>query len=150
MSAEIAAAATAASSIIGFKGFKRAAKAAEQVGEYNAQLAENEREILRRAKVHTEKSLRSNSDRLIGSQRVATAASGIQMQGSPAQAVADAYFNTELDALRIQYAADIEDSRKIAEAALARTTARSRSAALELQAVESLLAGGSRSAELLS
>ena len=150
MSVQIAAAATAASSIIGCKGFKRAAKAAEQVGEYNAQLAENEREILRRAKLDTEKSLRSNSDRLIGSQRVATAASGIQMQGSPAQAVADAYFNTELDALRIQYAADIEDSRKIAEAALARTTARSRSAALELQAVESLLAGGSRSAELLS
>ena len=150
MSAEIAAAAAAASAVMGFKGNMDAAKAARQVGEYNAQVAENERVVLARAKRDEEASLRGNSERLIATQRVGTAASGIQMSGSPMQAVADAYFNTEMDAMRIQYAAQIEDIQKINQAAMARATGRARSTALQTQAVQSLLAGGSRSAELLS
>lgn len=150
MAVQIAAAAAAASAVMGFKGNMAAAKAARQVGEYNAQVAENERVVLARAKRDEESSLRGNSERLIATQRVTTAASGIQMSGSPMQAVADAYFNTEMDAMRIQYAAQIEDIQKINEAAMARVTGRARSTALQTQAVQSLLAGGSRSAELLS
>jgi hypothetical protein len=150
MSVQIAAAAATASAVMGFKGNMAAAKAARQVGEYNAQVAENERVVLARAKRDEEASLRGNSERLIATQRVATAASGIQMSGSPMQAVADAYFNTEMDAMRIQYASQIEDIQKINEAAMARVTGRARSTALQTQAVQSLLAGGSRSAELLS
>ena len=150
MGAEIAAAAAAASAVMGFKGNMAAAKSARQVADYNAKVAENERVILARSKRDQEASLRRNSERLIATQRVTTAASGIQMSGSPMQAVADAYFNTEMDAMRIQYAAQVEDIAKVTEAAMARATGRARSTALQTQAVQSLLSGGSRSAELLS
>lgn len=150
MGAEIAAAAAAASAVMGFKGNMAAAKSARQVADYNAKVAENERVILARSKRDQEASLRRNSERLIATQRVTTAASGIQMSGSPMQAVADAYFNTEMDAMRIQYAAQVEDIAKVTEAAMARAAGRARSSALQTQAVQSLLSGGSRSAELLS
>ena len=150
MAVQIAAAAAAASAVMGFKGNMAAAKSARQVADYNAKVAENERVILARSKRDQEASLRRNSERLIATQRVTTAASGIQMSGSPMQAVADAYFNTEMDAMRIQYAAQVEDIAKVTEAAMARATGRARSTALQTQAVQSLLSGGSRSAELLS
>ena len=97
----IAAGASAASGFLGFKGNQAAAKAARQTAEYNAKVAENEAILLQRAKVDEEKNLREASRRLVSAQRVATAASGIQMSGSPLQALADTYFNTEMDALRI-------------------------------------------------
>ena len=50
----IAAVATTASTIIGFKGNQASAKAARQTAEYNAQLAENEAVVLQRAKIDQE------------------------------------------------------------------------------------------------
>ena len=93
--------------VLGYKGNQAAAKAARQTAEFNAQVAENEAIILQRRKVDEEANMRKQSDRLIATQRVATAASGVQMSGSALNALADSYFNTEMDALRIQYAADI-------------------------------------------
>lgn len=147
---EVAAGLSAASGVAGYKGNQAAAKAAQQTAEYNAKVAENEAIILRRAKVDEEANLRQNSERLVATQRVATAASGITMSGSPMQAIADAYFNTELDALRIQYAGDIEATAKAAEAGLARAEGRARSSALKTQSYQSLLQGGSQAAQLLA
>jgi hypothetical protein len=65
------------------------------------------------------------------------------------QALADAYFNTELDALRIQYAGEVEEVGKISEAAMSRATGRARSKALQTQAYQSLLTGGEKAATLL-
>jgi hypothetical protein len=135
---------------MGFKGNREAARQARLVADYNAQVAENERVVLARSKRDEESSLRKNSERLIGTQRVMTAAAGVQVSGSPMQAIADAYFNTEMDAMRIQYAASVEDVAKASEAALARASGRARSTALQTQAVQSLLTSGSRTAELLS
>ncbi len=74
---DIATAAVVGSSVLGFKGNMQAARAARQVGEYNAKLAENERILLRQRKAAQESNLRRNSDRLIASQSLATAASGL-------------------------------------------------------------------------
>lgn len=147
---EVAAGLSAASGVAGYKGNQAAAKAAQQTAEYNAKVAENEAIILRRAKVDDEANLREQSKRLVGQQRVATAASGIQMSGSPMQAIADAYFSTELDALRIQYAGDIEATAKAAEAGLARAEGRARAAGYRTQSYQSLLQGGSQAAQLLA
>ena len=81
---------------------------------------------------------------------VATAASGIQMTGSPLDAIADTFFNTELDALNIRFARDIDELNKTSEAALARASASARSSAFKTQAYSTLLSGGSRSAQLLA
>ena len=123
----IAAVAAGASGFIGYKGNMASAKAARQVGEYNAKVAEAEAVLLQRKKTQEEASLRKQSDRLISVQRVATAKSGIQMSGSPLQALADAYFNTELDAISIQQASKIEQFAKTAEAGLARAEGNARS-----------------------
>ena len=140
----IAAAAVGASGFLGFKGNMAAARAARQTAEYNAQVEENEAILLQRAKIDEENNLRKQSERLVGTQRVATATSGVTMSGSPMLALADAYFNTEKDALRIQYASDIEQTRQIAAATLLRTEGAARSRELKTKAYQSLLESGSR------
>lgn len=135
--------------IVGYKQQQAAAKQAKIIGEYNAKVAENEAVILRRQKVDEEASLRQNSERLVSTQRVATAASGITMSGSPMQAMADAYFNTEMDALRIQYAGDIAEAAKISEANLARAGGQARATAYKMQSYQTLLEGAQKTASSL-
>jgi len=147
---ELAAAAALGGGVMGYKGNQAAAKAAKQTAEFNAQVAENEAILLQRKKVAEEASMRQSAERTIASQRVTTAASGIQMSGSALQALADSYFATEMDALNIQYAADIEQTAKVSEAALARAEGRARSSALRTQSYQSLLQGGSQAAQLMA
>lgn len=146
----IAAGASAVSGMMGFKGNMASARAARQTAEYNAVLAENERQLLLQRKTAQEAAVRRNSERLMGTQRVATAASGVQMTGSPLDALADTFFNTEMDALGIRFAADVESANKTAEAALARAGGSARAAAYQTQAYSTLLSSGSRSAQLLA
>ena len=145
----IAAAATTASWFLGFKGNMAAAKAARQTAEYNAQVQENEAILLQRAKIAEENQLRKQAARLEGTQRVATAKSGITMSGSPMQALADTYFNTEFDALKIQYASSIEQTQKVSAATLLRAEGAARSSALKTRAYQSLLESGSKAATLV-
>jgi len=134
---------------LGYKGNQAAAKAAQQTAEFNAQVAENEAIVLQRRKIDEEARMRKTSDRTIATQRVATAASGIEMSGSALQAMADSYFNTEMDALNIQYAADIEQTAKASEAALSRAEGRARSSALKIASYQSLLEGGAKAASFM-
>ena len=146
----VAAGASAISGMMGYKGNMASAKAARQVGEYNAILAEQERDLLVRQKTQQESNMRKQSNKLAGAQRVATSASSVQMAGSPLDALADTFFNTELDALNIRFARDIDELNKTSEAALARASASARSSAYQTQAYSTLLSGGSRSAQLLA
>jgi len=146
----LAAAAVGASGFLGFKGNMAAAKAARQTAEYNARVQENEAILLQRAKIAEENQLRKQADRLEGTQRVATAKSGITMSGSPMQALADTYFNTEFDALKIQYASSIEQTQKVSAATLLRAEGAARSSALKTRAYQSLLESGSKAATLMS
>ena len=83
---------SAIGTVASFAGQRQAARATQQVAEYNAQVAANEAVLLQRAKTAQEANLRQRAERLRATQRVATAASGIQMSGSPLQAMADTYF----------------------------------------------------------
>ena len=136
--------------LLSFKGNQAAAKQAEAVGEFNAKLAENEAIILRRAKVREESNLRKASERTIATQRVATAASGIEMSGSALEALADSYFNTEMDALDIRYAADIEEASKKSQAALSRAEGRAKKQAYQLASYQSLLEAGEKAYNVMS
>ena len=146
MSEAVGQAASALGSVFSFKGNMNAARNAKAVGDYNARVAENEAVLLRRAKVEQEANLRQSAERVVSAQRVATAKSGIQMSGSPFLALADTYFGTEMDALRIQYAGDIEEAGKISEAAMARATGRARRDALKTKAYVTLLEAGVKAA----
>jgi len=127
------------SGVMGFKGNRAAAKAAEQAAEYNAQIEENEAVLLARARRDQEQNVRADARRLIGAQRAATAKSGVQMSGSPLQALADTYFNVERDAQRIQYAASVDAANQEAAAAMARANGAASSAAYKTAALQSLL-----------
>lgn len=133
---------------LGFKGNQAAAKQARATAEFNAQVAENEAIVLARQKVDQEANMRQSSERLIATANVATAASGVQMSGNALQAAADSYFNTEMDALKIQYAGDIEQAAKASEAALTRATGRAKSSAYKMASYQSLLAGGTQAAQM--
>jgi len=133
---------------LGYKGNQAAAKQARATAEFNARVAENEAIILRRRKIDEEKNMRSQSARLIATAQVQTAKSGIQMSGSALQAMRDSYFNTEMDALKIQYAGDIEETAKASEAALARATGAAKASAYKLASYQSLLAGGTQAATI--
>lgn len=145
----MAAVGSAVGGAMGFKGNMAAAKTARKTAEYNAKIAENEAVLLQRAKVREEAIMRANSERLVATQTVATAKSGIQLSGNPLQAMADAYFNTEKDALNIRYASEIEQVAKASEAGLARAEGAARSQALKIQAYGSLLDGGQKAATLM-
>ena len=144
MSDVILGAAAGVSGLLGYKGNMASAKAARQVGEYNAVVAENEKVLLQRATRQKEANLRKSAERLQGTQRVATAKSGIQMSGSALEALRDTFFNTELDAIGIRYAGSIEEAAKINEAAMARATASAQSAQFKTAAYKSLLESGEK------
>ena len=91
--------------------------------------------------------MRQASERLTGTQTVVTAASGIQMSGSPLEAMKDTYLNTEIDAQRIQYAGSIEEANSLTNAAIARVGGKARAAGLRLSAISSLIGGGSAMAQ---
>ena len=146
----VAAAATADSGFLQFKGAKAQAKAIKQTADYNAQVEENNAVLLQRARIEQENNLRKNAARLEGTQRVATATSGITMSGSPLEALADTYFATEYDSLKIQYASDIEQTRAISTANLIRAEGRANKSAANTRAYANLLKAGSDTATLLS
>tara|TARA_R110000803_G_scaffold57475_3_gene115409 strand:- start:783 stop:1241 length:459 start_codon:yes stop_codon:yes gene_type:complete len=146
----IAAGASAVSGMMGYKGNMASAKSMRQTAEFNAGLAENESVLLARAKRDEEVSLRRQSNRLVGTQRLMTAASGVQISGSPLQALFDTYASTEMDAAMIQYASNQEQVQKQSEAALMRAEGGARSASAKYQAYTSLLSGGSKAATLMS
>ena len=146
----IAAGASVVGGMMGYKGNMAAAKNAQAVADYNAKVAENEAVLLARAKRDQEESLRKQSDRLEGTQRVMVASSGVQTTGSPLQTLADTYFSTEEDAAMIQYASSIEQVQKASEATLTRTEGRARASALKYAAYGSLLTGAEGAAKAQS
>ena len=144
-----AAGGAALSVLMGYKGSRAAAKADAAVTDYQNQVTENELVLVQRQKAEQEVNLRTESKRLVGQQRVATAASGVQMSGSPLQALADTHFNTEMGAIKIQYAGDIAETKAEADMALNSIESRSRQTAFKMQGYQSLLSGGTRAATLL-
>lgn len=134
--------------LLGFKGNQAAAKQAKATAEYNAKVAENEAILLQRRKTTEEANMRKASERVVATQRVTTAASGVELAGSTLDAIADSFFNTEMDALNIQYAADVEQAAKASEAALTRATGRAKASAYKLASYQSLLAGGTQAATI--
>jgi hypothetical protein len=139
---------SAIGTVVGFAGQQKAARAAEEAAEYNARIAAEEAVLLQRAKTAQEANLRERAKRLASTQRVATAASGIEMSGSPLQAMADTYFSLEKDVAMLQYASTIEQTAKQAEIDLTRLQGRAGASAQRINAYSSLLGGAVSTYEL--
>lgn len=140
----IAAGASVFSGIMGFKGNRAAAQKADQVSEYNAQVEANNLVLLQRARRDSELQIREQGRRLVGAQRVAVGASGIQETGSTLQSYADAYFGIERDATRINYASSVDEVRSIATQRSIILEGEARARSYETAAVGSLLGGATQ------
>ena len=144
-----AAGASALGGVMSFKGNQAQAKQVQAIAEYNAKVAENEKIVLAEVKADEEASLRKQSERLVGTQRVMTAASGVQMTGSPMTIAADTFFATQMDALNIQQASSREQAMKTQEAAMTRLEGRAKASGLKYQSYASLINSGSKAATLM-
>ena len=80
---------------------------------------------------------------------VMTAASGVQMTGSPMTIAADTFFATQMDALNIQQASSREQAMKTDEAAMTRLEGRAKASGLKYQSYASLINSGSKAATLM-
>lgn len=137
------------SGLMEFKGRQAEAKQVQKIAEYNAQVAEQEKKVLAEVKRDQEASLRGQSARLVSTQRVMTAASGVQMKGSPMDVVANTYFATEMDALTIQQASSREQAMKTQEAAMTRLEGRAKASGLKYQSYASLIQNAEKAATLM-
>lgn len=146
----IAAGASAIGGFMGYKGNMAAARNAQAVGEYNAKIAENEKVLVSRRTREQERQLRVNSERIAATQRVMAAKSGVQMTGSPMDALFDTLVNTEFDGAKIRYAGSVDEANKEAEAGLRRLEANAQAAAFRTQAMGSFVGGVAKSATLLT
>ena len=125
----------------GFKGARAAAKAQRQIDNYNIEVVKNEQILNERARRDQESNLRNQANRLVSSQIAATAASGIQLSGSPLRAMADTYYSLEKDVARVQYASEIEQTQTKAQIELIGMEGRARRSASNYQSYASLLGG---------
>ncbi len=145
----MAAVGTAVGGTMSFKGKQAEAKQIQAIAERNAQAAEEEKKVLAEVKADQEVSLRKQSERLVGTQRVMTAASGVQMTGSPMTIAADTFFATQLDALNIQQASSREQAMKTDEAAMTRLEGRAKASGAKYQSYASLINSGTKAATLM-
>ena len=149
MADPLTAGATMLGGVMSFKGQQAQAKQVQQIAEYNAQVAEQEKVALAEVKAKEEVRLRAGLERLVGTQRLATAASGVQMTGTPLQALFDTYQAGELDALNIQQASSREQAAKTQEAAMTRLGGKAKASGLKYQSYASLINSGSKAATLM-
>ena len=132
-----------------FKGKQAEAKQVQKIAEYNAQVAEQEKVVLAEIKRDEEASLRKQSERLVSTQRVMTAGSGVQMTGSPMNIAAETFFATQMDALNIQQASNREQAMKTQEAAMTRLEGRAKASGLKYQSYASLIQNAEKAATLM-
>lgn len=145
---EVMAAAAVASAVVGTYSAIQQGNAAADAAEYNAKVAENAGIAARQQADYEEKQARQKRDRLLSAQRVATAASGLDLEGSPLALMEDTAVEAELDALNIRRAGSVDEARARSQAAADRMEGRARQQAGYLNAGASLLNGVSKVAGL--
>jgi len=129
----------------------KAGNAAKNIGEMNAQLAEQQsRDAIMRGK-EEEQGFRMGVKTLIGSQRAGFAGQGVDVnQGSALDVQADAAFLGELDALRIRTNAQREAHGYQAEAEIMRKQGSAAQTASRWQAGATALGGAAQAGSVLS
>ena len=108
--------------------------------EYNAKVVENEKILLARNAKKEEKRLRQGSEKLVSSQRVAAAKSGVVTgTGSNLLVLRDAYMGTEMDMIELRFASDTQQLNKAAQAAMIRLGGKAKKSAANYQSYATLL-----------
>lgn len=141
LAASLAAVAAAGVSAV---GAIQSGEAQKKAGAYNAQVAENNAAQAQQAAAFNEAQQRTRSARVLGAERAAQGASGVTVEGSPLEVLAQTAQESELDALSIRYGGDVAAARARSEATLARFQGGQAVTSSYFSAGASLLGGASK------
>lgn len=134
-----AVAGTATSGVMGFKANRAMSKAALQKAEYDQEVLKQQAILDRRKLRDDHIKFRTQADQLKSAQVVATAASGVQMTGSPAQVAADTYFQLAKDEAMLLYSGDVAETQLQSRLAMSDYEGKVRKGAANYQAMTTLL-----------
>lgn len=109
---------TAVSGIVDAGSSVYAGNAAGAAADYNAQMARNNAQEARNQAAEEERRSRVQSRQVIGSQRAAAGASGVQLEGSALDSIEESAANGELDALTIRHGGQAKAANYESEAQL--------------------------------
>lgn len=133
-----------ASDLVSAFGQFESGQASEQAYEFNAKIAEQNAAQTRLASAQEERMSRIQARKEIGSMRAAYGASGVTMEGSPMEVLAESVAMAELDALNIRHAGEMRARGYQMEAASSRFSGASARTAARIGAVSSLMKGAEK------
>ena len=135
--------ATGASALVGAGSAIMQGEAAEDAAEYNAAVAENDARAAAEQSQYEAARIRDRNRRILASQRVGQAKSGLSLTGSFQDLQMDSAIQGEMDALAAIYTGQIAAGSAQARAQLSRLEGRSAKRAGYLGAGGSILTGAS-------
>lgn len=132
---------------VGAYGSIQAGRQAEAVGEYNAKVAENNATAARQAAGYEAGLIRERTRRVVGAQRAAGAASGLDISsGTPVAVLGDTAEQGEMDVLARLYSGEAAATASVNDAAVQRAQGRAQRQAGFINAGTNLLSGFGRMA----
>lgn len=114
-------------------------EATARAAEYNAQIERLNATIARQNAAEAERRFRRMSKKRMGSMRAARGASGLALDGSALDAMADSAMQEELDALTVRYQGEMQARTHEANARMAEMEAKSARASGAFNAIASLV-----------
>ncbi len=132
------------SAAVGALGAIQEARASSAASEFNAKIADNNAIVSEQNAAAEEKRQRRMAGRQAANSRVAIAASGVRLEGSPLDVLEDQALEAELDALNLRYGGQLQASNYRSQAQLERSAARSARTQGFLSAGTSLLDGAGK------
>lgn len=121
----------------------------QKMEEYNMRVSENNAKAATDQAAYEAERTREKGLRILGSQRAAYGAMGIDLTGSAADVGLDSSISNELDALAMEYQGKIGSGRYQAQAGLQAAGARNAAAGGRMAAVGTVLTGASRGVSLM-
>lgn len=126
------------------------AKAQEEAYQFNADMAERNAAQTRLAAAQEERLSRIQARKQIGSMKSAYGASGVNLEGSPVDVLAESIAMAELDALNIRYGGEMKARGLEFDAASSRYAGAQARISGRIGAAASLMEAGQKSAEKMS
>ncbi len=108
---------------------------------YDSALAKREAEITEKKTSYEVASFRRQGEKFKAEQRATVGASGVRLEGSPLEVLAETASEIERDALMTRYAGKVEEKRYMAQSALLKTQGKYAKKAANLGALTTLLTG---------
>jgi hypothetical protein len=130
-------------------GSIKAANAAQDAAEFNAQQAEKNAALTREQAADNERTYRINSQKDIGKMQAGFAANGLSLEGSASDVLAEAYATSEFDVQKIKHGASLQELSYKQQAEAERKKGGAAMTGGYLSAAGTLLSGGAKAGSYL-